>query len=621
MAKRKAAVSDIIYELDNDDITLSSDDEAKQPIINPKEVNSSSNAVQSDSTSQDSVAEIINIDSSLDISNCVELSPPITEIGGKSLDNLVASEDDPNKVSPECSSIEVISDKKRGTDGNQTTLYHEDIDIDSPGNSDLGVVGCENRTPLITVRFRDNKLAMAYKKKIKEFMLSLIKLHENEDLDLDNDTDLELDIWPEELVQADLVETENDDNGFFFVDTAPCDQREFIPAYNSLKDESLISNAIEQPVASPLPRRGPTCFNCDGDHALRECKHPKNYTRINEMRAKRMNKRTERYHMEDEQRFGHMVPGRISGRLRDALGLKRAELPMHIYRMRGIATLEPDEEEGEVCEPGSKDKFDIKKIWDFPGFNIPASKRYLDTSQESEDKEEVESIGDIPIPFSDLIVLDEEGEISEPASGRGSPSLDDLEVKKKLLLDALLSENVLGDIVEINDDTTNEVEKTDEKTEPKDIDIIKNTSNSNDQTETTANPAKSTDEVTNNAQETDANDTEPQEPSSNTETIEDSQLTLAPSSINTQTSDNMDTDTDQELKTPGPQLKTLRTDYGTPIVDSVSPYSKLPSDDKFAKDICDVLNFENLPNSIGKYKQISTLLKKVKGEVDRIQDS
>lgn len=38
--------------------------------------------------------------------------------------------------------------------------------------------------------------------------------------------------------------------------------------------------------------------------------------------------------MEDEQRFGHMVPGRISGRLRDALGLKRFELPMHIYKMR-----------------------------------------------------------------------------------------------------------------------------------------------------------------------------------------------------------------------------------------------------------------------------------------------
>lgn len=52
-----------------------------------------------------------------------------------------------------------------------------------------------------------------------------------------------------------------------------------------------------------------------------------------------------------------------------------------------------------------------------------------------------------------------------------------------------------------------------------------------------------------------------------------------------------------------------------------SSYLKLPTDEKFAKDICDVINFENLPNSTGKYKKISALLRKVKNEVDRIQDS
>lgn len=214
-------------------------------------------------------------------------------------------------------------------------------------------------------------------------------------------------------------------------------------------------------------------------------------------------------------------------------------------------------------------------------------------------------------------------EISEPCSGRASPSLDDLEVKKKLLLDALLSEHSLEEtVVEINDTTIN-VEMSDNKSDPEGV--IETTQNSNDQTETTktASPtdsAKSTDEVTNNTREIDAEDSEPQEPSSNSATTEDSQVTLAPSS-NTQTTDNMDTDLDQEPKTPRPQLKTLRTDYGTPLMDSVSPFTKLPSDNKFAKDICDVINFENLPNSIGKYKQISTLLKKVKGEVDRIQDS
>lgn len=40
--------------------------------------------------------------------------------------------------------------------------------------------------------------------------------------------------------------------------------------------------------------------------------------------------------------------------------------------------LDEDDEEGQICEVGSKDKFDIKKILDFPGFNVPASSRYVE---------------------------------------------------------------------------------------------------------------------------------------------------------------------------------------------------------------------------------------------------
>lgn len=49
---------------------------------------------------------------------------------------------------------------------------------------------------------------------------------------------------------------------------------------------------------------------------------------------------------------------------------------IYVHKLQGNAILDPEEEEGEVCEPGSKDKFDIKKILDFPGFNVPASPRY-----------------------------------------------------------------------------------------------------------------------------------------------------------------------------------------------------------------------------------------------------
>lgn len=83
-----------------------------------------------------------------------------------------------------------------------------------------------------------------------------------------------------------------------------------------------------------------------------------------------------------------------------------------------------------------------------------------------------------------------------------------------------------------------------------------------------------------------------------------------------------DTDSDSDISKSGTKTGVVKgTLYGTPVINVASSYTKLPSDNKFAKDICDVINFENLPNSTGKYKQISNLLKKVKTEVDRIHDT
>ena len=58
---------------------------------------------------------------------------------------------------------------------------------------------------------------------------------------------------------------------------------------------------------------------------------------------------------------------------------------------------------------------------------------------------------------------------------------------------------------------------------------------------------------------------------------------------------------------------------GTPILHSCSPFKRLPTSEKFSKDICDVINFENLPDSTGKYDQMSELLHKVRRAVTEIQ--
>lgn len=56
------------------------------------------------------------------------------------------------------------------------------------------------------------------------------------------------------------------------------------------------------------------------------------------------------------------------------------------------------------------------------------------------------------------------------------------------------------------------------------------------------------------------------------------------------------------------------TVLGTPLL-KFSPFESLPSGDKFALGICHHINFENLPDSTGKYEKMKTLLKKVRTQV------
>lgn len=56
----------------------------------------------------------------------------------------------------------------------------------------------------------------------------------------------------------------------------------------------------------------------------------------------------------------------------------------------------------------------------------------------------------------------------------------------------------------------------------------------------------------------------------------------------------------------------MKSTYGTPIVKSASPYNRLPNPENFSKDISPVINFENLPNSTGKYEQMTCILQKIR---------
>lgn len=233
-------------------------------------------------------------------------------------------------------------------------------------------------------------------------------------------------------------------------------------------------------------------------------------------------------------------------------------------------------------------------------------------------------------------------------------SLDDLEDKKQKLLEALE-----GDVIELDSDdnkpndisiteTTVTKNGTDSDTGKEDLQVNDGGNGNKSNEDTQESQAKESDineetetdiKVTddndiNMATESDINISKATESSIANESGNDVELQLkkletiadklAHSAVNSPQAStrSQDTDSDSDISKANTMAGFVKgTSYGTPVINIASSYVKLPSDNNFAKDICDVINFENLPNSTGKYKQISDLLKKVKNEVDRIQDT
>lgn len=198
-----------------------------------------------------------------------------------------------------------------------------------------------------------------------------------------------------------------EDDGMFVIDSTPAKTAKggpIVPSYKKALQKVLDNSpsaVSDSATKRPKPRQ--LCWNCDGDHGLRDCKEPRNFAKISKMKQEHM-KKMDRYHVDLEQKYGHIVPGRLSDELRQALGLKKRDLPVHIYRMRlygyppgwleeakvthsglqlfdsrGAPVQDSDESDGEV--DNVKHKFDVRKIISYPGFNVPAGTEYYDDSK------------------------------------------------------------------------------------------------------------------------------------------------------------------------------------------------------------------------------------------------
>lgn len=146
----------------------------------------------------------------------------------------------------------------------------------------------------------------------------------------------------DETLQITVTLNEEPDDGcMFIVDSTPTEvdnaKAKDVPKYklnvsNVLKNDPNVQ--IDETQCKRPARPKNTCFNCDGDHSMRDCTEKKDMAKIRKNRSNYGTGKTERYHVDADQRFGHFSPGILSAELRSALGLRKKDLPLHIYKMR-----------------------------------------------------------------------------------------------------------------------------------------------------------------------------------------------------------------------------------------------------------------------------------------------
>lgn len=518
------------------------------------------------------------------------------------------------------------SDKSSGNVDNFT------VEERPPNSSKFNGNG-ESR-PVFSITFRNKETARKYRRAVKQFLRELIIKNDPEAEECEV-SDLELDIWEEEendSIQRSSMTADSSD-GLFTIDTTPTLKDDLdIPAYERKFAPLEEQGGVEHEQKSQLS----TCFNCLGDHSLKDCPKPRDPSAINKNRKEFMNKhgnyKASRYHLDDDQRFARFVPGEMSSQLCKALGLSQNQLPKFIYRMRllgyppgwmedakvshsglalfdsqGQEVADPDDEDGEIVIEGSRDKYDIAKIISFPGFNVPAKPGTRDDS-----------------------------------SYYRCPPIQDVHSKQNML-SSLQSKETRSYKRKRISVTSKKIEKVDEVPPTQsdmEVDEVPETVNllpDDDcrfipplpkDTPPRPPPPPSTESDSEGGE---CRSQDPCSPQSTGHSSLSSPRAQSPSLSDLEAKKRQllaeledggsSSDNPSSLKnTPStPNIGRVKSvSFGTPILKSASPFERLPSSEKFSKDICDVINFENLPDSTGKYEQMSGLIKKVRSAVARI---
>ncbi|XP_075169342.1 zinc finger CCHC domain-containing protein 8 homolog [Haematobia irritans] len=449
----------------------------------------------------------------------------------------------------------------------------------------------------------------------------------------------------------------------FTIDTTPAPKLDTVkvPSYKrAIKDALLDGEAAatkrqKQEEKNMKVSKTSNCFNCgEADHNIRECPMPHNPRRIK--MAKKNFTKTDRYHVDVEQRFAHLRPGNISDKLREAMGLRKGEIPFFFYRMRvlgyppgwleeakdehsgitlfnadGSKILHSDEDDGEV--DSNNQKYNISKIIDFPGYNQDPGENFFDDYEHhnvppfnrNQLKEEfVKTLGDNIVQGYKRKKLKDfpKSNPDDSANDSFQVQVSDMEIEDTDM-------NTTTDIEFVRPPPPSEPPQIDDDIPPPPPPLSPIVSHKEEDLPESPSLAElerkknqllkelnvSVIEIDDSLVD-DIIELENQEEDLNNENIVDEKNDNTPGFSEISQGDTEESkDSHKSVETNPDVIE--KSFMGTPVL-KFSPYDCLPNGDNFKVGVSDVINFENLPDSTGKYENMKELIKKVRTVIHKI---
>lgn len=486
---------------------------------------------------------------------------------------------------------------------------------------------------MIDIKFANRKTYFAF----QEELIALVKNYYKSKLDDMNILD---DMLNQRIQVSEKVVKEKDS---FLVDKTPnLKTTESTPQYRKSFGKSILTDEkIVDSKNGSSQSRG-SCFNCDKtNHSLRDCPEPRNMKKINKARNEFGKNSNVRYH-EDADNDRAVVPGKISDDLRAALGIHSNQIPVHVYKMRQFGYPPGWFEEAKVHNSGlslfiEKDKkqvhpgadsndfkYNIQKFYDFPGFNVKPDPPFHDQHhlyhvppmQAQQSKEAmIEALGNDVVNGYKRTKLQDSGAID--TSGDFTNDKTALEASDMEIEDPSSQTLPLGVTVYLPPPVPSEsTSKPPEPMEEGELDNDESGSESPDESELTEKRKALLAEIAESSVflDTSSINTTLNNTNASTVSLNQSQFTdtINENSEN-ENRDNTSREAAPEANRAGFVDSTIE---GCPLLPSFSPFNALPAGEKFQEGVSDVIAFENLAESTGKYEKMKTLIKKIRHQKD-----